>query len=283
MRHVSPSFTQFAVITLSGVGLWGCVSNTDPPPPPDLADAVVSHYRITAIDLPITTEAAAAYGLDLDLDPARGDGAVDNQLGVMYATMQELGSYYDVAALAPPRLVDDVIWALSTYEADGAAGARVSRATVTDGAVTPIADLDPAIGRSVPGVVRGGQSELPLGTLTDGLGDGEPGWIVASHAAFRVRSIDAGTVVADVAVSVRPSDLAPILLPNLSAFFTDALAAGHSEFAEYADADHDGTVSVDELAANPAIEAALTPDVAIDDDPAQDELSIGLRVTAVAP
>lgn len=259
---------------MSSLALGACGSDTDPPPP-DLSGADVHHYRITSIEVADSAARAGLVGFDLD-----DDGGIDNQLGGIYATMQDNESLYHVEGPAAARLGDDVAWVLSLYEAQGLAGARLGRGVVSGGHALPLDEVEPATGPSLAPAfeLSGGAAMLPIGILTDALGDGDPAWTSALVTKIVVEKHDRTSARIRIGVALSAPEIRPAILANLSAFFTAALQAGHSEYGAAVDVDGDGVVTEAELTADGLFESLLAPDVEID-EPA---LSLGIWLDASA-
>lgn len=272
MSHDLRVLTSIGLVAVSSLALGACGTDIDPPPP-DLSGAAVHHYRITSIEVADSAARAGLVGFDLD-----ADGGVDNQLGGIYATMQDNESLYEVEAPAAVRLGDDVGWVLSLYDGNGIAGARIARGVVTGDHVLPLDEVEPATGPSLDPafVLDGGSAMLPIGILTDALGASDPAWVSALVTKVTVEKFDRTTARVRLGVALPAPEIRPAILANLSAFFTSALAAGHSDYGAAVDADHDGVVTEAELTADGLFESLLAPDVELD-EPA---LSLGIWLNA---
>jgi len=280
MRHIAPSFAFLGLVSLSGLGLLGCQPTTEPPP--DLTGATVHHYRITSVDLPDDSIEVADVAFDLD-----GDGSADNQLGGVYSSMRNADSLYEVEVPSTHRLSTDLAWMLSIYDGgDRGAGVRITEGVVV-GDTALVTDDGPAmgIGPRLPGMFTGADGVLPFGVLTDALGGAAPDWTDAAVTSIEIESYDPSVVVARVGFALRKRDVDPVVLPNLSAFFTAALQAGHSDFGQIVDTDHDLVVTEAELLASPVFQGLMAPDVTLEPGaaPGEEALSLAFRVVATAP
>jgi hypothetical protein len=270
MRHAFHHLASFGLATVSGLGLLACGSDTDPSPAPDLDSGAVHHYRITAIEVPDSPWLVESAAFDLD-----GDGTLDNQLASAYSSMQQQDSYYEVEGPSALRLTDDVGWVLSLYDGRGIAGARLGRGVVVDGHALPLDEVEPATGPALDPafVLAGGAAMLPLGTLTDALGDRDPAWESAVVTQIAVEAFDRDTARVRVGLALPVAEVRPVIVSNLAAFFTAALAAGNSEYAEVIDDNGDGIVSEVELERDAVFQSLLDADLQTDDGEA---ISIGL-------
>jgi hypothetical protein len=274
MRPSFRSLASFGLATVSGLGLLACGSDTDRSPPPDLDGAAVHHYRITSIEVPDSPQLVELAAFDLD-----GDGTLDNQLASAYSSMQQQDSLYEVEGPSALRLTDDVGWVLSLYDGRGVAGARLARGVIVDGHALPLDEVEPATGPSLdaPFVLTGGAAMLPLGTLTDALGDRDAGWESAVLTQIAVESFGRDTARVRVGLALPAAEIRPVIVSNLAAFFTAALAAGHSEYGEIVDDNGDGVVSEAELESDALFQGLMNPDVVTD---AGDAISMALWLIA---
>jgi hypothetical protein len=261
-----------------GLVLGGCsLDPGDDAPPPDLSDAEVHHYRITAIDLPEAAEEVREIALDLD-----GDGAADNLLGSVYRAMRQVYTSYEVEGPAAARLTADVGWILTIYdgrEIGAGAGVRVSRGVLDGGVVTPALDeVEPSLADSLgPGFeLRGGTTMVPLGIVSDPQGGAAPGWLRSTVTAVRIDTWTDATAVATIAASLGRDEVVAIVFPNLAAYFTWKLADPTADYARQLDTNDDGVVSVAEVEQDSLVRSLFAPDL----EP--DHLSLGVRVTAQA-
>jgi hypothetical protein len=280
MRLVSRAFTAFGLTAVSGLGLVACALDTDPPPvvPPA---PIVQHYRIDAIDLPANMDQARAFGFDLDANADR-----DNQLGAAYATVLAVDSYYQVETPCAQRLSTDVAWLLSIYDSGVNGGAvRLGRGAVIDGELVPLDEVLPAVGRGLdPGdVLTGGNALFPLGAISDGLGDAEPGWVDTELPHITVEAFDANSAVVRIGVALARPDVDRLVVANLARFFTEAIQDGRSEYArDYMDADRDGVITDAEVRNDLLVRGLLAPDLYPDGTGALsiESLSLGVRLIA---
>lgn len=263
-----------AALTLAGCGSEG-------EPTFDLTNAAITHYRITSVQLPESTQQVIAYGFDLDGDLG-GDGGNDNQLGSAHAALLVFDAYYQVEVPAAARLGGDVGWVLTIYDAGSrGAGVRVTRGVVVDGAALPVDDGEPAQGPGLDPADRldGGDMLIPLGVLSDGLGTADPGWIDPLVTEAAVLSFDSTDAVVQLGVAIRSADLERIVIANLAAFYTDALANGLSVWArDEVDDNRDGVVTPAEIEGS-LVAGFLSRDLIGLDEEA---ISLGLRITATA-
>ena len=256
------SLATFGLVTVSGLGLLACGSDADPTPQPDLDGAAVHHYRITSIEVPDSPVLVERAAFDLD-----GDGTLDNQLASAYSSMQQQDSLYEVEGPSALRLGDDVGWVVSLYDGRGIAGARIGRGVVVDGHALPLDEVEPATGPALDPafVLSGGAAMLPVGTLTDALGDRDAAWESAVLTQITVESFDRNTARVRVGFALPAAEIRPVIVANLAAFFTAALAAGHSDYGEIVDDNDDGVVSEAELEADGLFQGLMNADVETDE------------------
>jgi len=245
-----------------------------PPELPALADApcelTSQTYRIDAIELPATAQAALAVSLDLDGEES---GRPDNAAAQVYSL---IASQYDGrleqlegnigAALADGR----VRWILEVQTcADGDDYARVGlhRASDLDGdgalRVLPYGYL-PAVGRDDGNRILAdeGTAAAPVSTLFDVLGTDEtPTWV--DGYAFTVvidRQLDGGAIGGRFGLGLDERAFGVAAVP-MAAFYTELLELGDSELALDVDADSNGVITPAEVMADPFMAALGSPDI----------------------
>lgn len=248
-------------------------ASVDPTP----VACVPSVYRIESVELPRSGSGAAQIAIDLD-----GDGAPDNRLGRLHAT---LAAFFDDWR-PDKRLTDrltahDLAWFVTVQRCDGALAIDLAEGRDPDGdgryQLTP--GDDAAIGDDVR--AADGIAELPLLGFTDALGLATgPGWVTARGVAVTLQAQDTGAnhdqldAIVGVGVELDDRALAPV-----AAFLT--LHLGDSVVARALDGDDDATISVAELRASPTVAALIAPDVDVDSaDGVLDRVSLGFTLHA---
>lgn len=236
-------------------------------------------YRIDAVSLPRSGTGAAQLALDLD-----GDGAPDNRLGRLHATLAGFFSDWRPDEHLTARVGGArpaLSWIMTVERCDGAIAVDLARGT-DDGAggVT----IDPGDDAAVGGVAPGGSGrafdgtgELPLLGFTDGLGlADDAGWVPARGLAVALAAEpDAAELDATIGAGLDLTDLA---LEPVAGFLTRH--AG-STLARALDRDGDDVITVAELRASEAVAALIARDVDVaGTDGVLDHVSIAFTVHA---
>jgi hypothetical protein len=233
------------------------------------------HLRITSVHLPRTGGEAALIGFDLD-----GDRVVDNQLGALNASLHAVYDAWDAEMWLSDRLAErEVQWLAMVERCEDARAwsARLARGADADGDGRPeiVDDGVPASGDGT--AAEGGVGLVPVGYFADGAGMADDAaWEDGLAFTVSARASAGGDVTLTIGAAVELGDAA---LAPAARFLTDELARG-SLFAKTVDMNRDGTVTVAELRASPAISTLLGADVDTDDDGVADRLSIGFSVEA---
>ena len=256
---------------VSASGLAACAEQDSPPD----ETPEVHHYRVTAIDMPESSDEVGRMAFDLD-----GDTTWDNTLGTAYWLLRQVYTSFEVETVAAERLRTDVGWVLTIIDRMPGASAGLSLAEVIDGAVEPpgldaieAADGD-AFGRGF--ILRGGEALLPMGTISDAAGAADPAWLLTDRVALTVDAWDDATATVTLGVALGAEEVRAIVYPNLATYFTSKLDDPGANFARMLDADDDGVVTPDEIAANSWIDGYFRADL---DGTA---LSLGLKLQAEA-
>lgn len=274
----------------STIGLFGAgctdTPTTAPPSPPRLDDAAMAcvpasaEYRLIAVD-PAVHRAGV-----LDVD---GDGIADDALGLAHDAIATIDPAFAVAPRFGERLATDIAWLVAVDRCGDDVRVTIDRGFTLDGGVARVERNRPrAVGAPVDGagtfVARDGSAELPLVALADPLARAGSGWTAVDGVVVRaVATTDALTGVFAGAID---ADLARARLAAPIAAFLDAQPAGDVLRAG-ADADHDGVVTADEIAASTTFRALVTGDVIVrapDGSPRGDgapRVSVAFAFTAV--
>ena len=256
---------------VTGIGLLvGCGDNRLPDRLDDVPMACVpttAVYRIDHVDPSLS----ATEGLDLD-----GDGHADNALGYAHDFVTALEPGFAVAPRFDARLAR-LPWLVGVDRC----GDEV-RITIDQG--VPLGD-EPLLPRMLPravGTISGdtldatdGVAALPLVALGDAAGTRDfPGWRDADRLAVHARL--AGDQLTGVFAAALPTDVARAdLAAPIAAFLTTRPAA--DDLRRLSDADHDGVVTADELAATATYRTVMASDLDLDGAPAS---SIAFAFTA---
>jgi hypothetical protein len=256
---------------VSASSLVACAEQDSPPD----ETPEVRHYRVTGIDMPESSDEVGRMAFDLD-----GDGGWDNTLGTAYWLLRQVYTSFEVETVAAERLGSDLGWVLTIIDRMPGASAGLSLGNVTGGVVVPpaldaieAADGD-AFGRGF--ILRGGEAVLPMGTISDATGTGDPAWLVTDRVALTVDAWDEATATVTLGVALGADEVRAIVYPNLATYFTSKLDDPGANFARMLDADDDGVVTPAEVAANSWIDGYFRADL---DGSA---LSLGLRLQAEA-
>jgi hypothetical protein len=255
---------------VTGIGLLvGCGDNL-----PERLDDVpmacaptTAVYRIDHVDPSL----AAAETLDLD-----GDGHADNALGYAHDFLTALEPDFAVGPRFAARLAR-LPWLVGVDRC----GDEV-RITIDQG--VPLGDV-PLLPHMLPravGTIAGttidatdGKVAIPLIALADAAQTREfPGWRDADRLAIHAQLAD--DQLTGVFAAALPTDAARAdLAAPIAAFLTTRPA--EDELRTICDADHDGVVTADELAATATYRTVTASDLTLDDQPAS---SIAFAFTA---
>ena len=266
--------TLSMVLVTTMVGAAGCVAD-DEPAAPDLRNADVTHYRISAPDLPASGGEVRANGFDLD-----GDLVIDNQLGAIHSAVTNVDSDFDVEGASRARLADDVAWMLSIYGAGTrGTGAAIDSGILVDGVALPDLSVEPAIGASRGAVLTGERARVPLGMLSDPRRlDPDPGFVDVLNPRIQIEQLEGDRVQVLFGGAIPFVEIDRIVLPRLAAFYSAQLADGRSNFArDSLDANGDGVITLDEVRDNNLMKFLLAPDLELEGTQA---LSLGVRLVA---
>ena len=265
---------------VSGIGLAaGC---TDTAPPARLDDAPFTcapdahDYRFTAIDPAV----ASADKIDLD-----DNGTLDDALGHGHVVIAALAPAFAVAPRFGARLAGDVPWVMSVERCGDAARVTIDRgATLGDG--TTELFVPRVLPRAV-GAVRGaslsahdGMARVPVAALADPLDltqSASSGWLAGDGLAIAATFRDDGSLDGVLAVGLPSADARAAIAPPLAAFLSAQPAS--SPLRTGADADHDGTVTAEEVEASDMFQHITSGDVTIlapDGIPRSDALSTSI-------
>ena len=220
-------------LCLGLVAFAACASEPDEP----RCEARV--LRIASVAVPHNNQSARDLGLDLN-----GDQTIDNQLGMVTATVQfQLGM--DPHAAINTRLASDLEW-------------RIGVATCDDGT----ARLDPG-------------TAMPIGAMFDPTGTFDIGWIESTRLrAIEVAPLADGTTwTGRIGMGLAPAAVADAIVPPVVAYMN-----AHGLFIDdFDDAPKDGQISVEEMRDSTLVMALLAPDLG---DRGQHGLSFGIAFTA---
>lgn len=132
------------------------------------------------------------------------------------------------------------------------------------------ARLDTRLTTDVDWEVSDGETDVPLGVLSDLGGGADAGWVAADHVQIEGGRIGGALV----------GDYRTVLAESYSPYVSERLAAGETDWGALADANHDGRVTVDEVLADPTFQVLTTPDLDLDGDGVRESLSFAFEVTA---
>ena len=262
------------LLPLSSLMMPGCA--TEPPDDGELPGSCTTQtLRIMSVKLPRTGGEAAALGFDLD-----GDRVIDNQLGALNASLHAVYDAWDAEMWLTDRLAEgEVQWLAMVERCEGvrAWSARLARGADADGDGRPEI-VDDGVAASGDGAAaEGGVGLVPVGYFADGGGmAADAAWEAGLSFTVSARAAAGGVTTLTIGAAVELGDAA---LAPAAAFLTAELARG-SLWAKTVDTNRDGTVTVEELRASPAVMTLLGADVDTDGDGAADRLSIGFSVEA---
>jgi len=283
----------------------------DAPPDSPMAQGTHSHYVVDKVNVPTTTNQARMYGLDLD-----GNGTVDNQLGMVMATLTSqganlqgitdhavnVGNILMLADVQTSAFDNATAAGFTLYVGQNAMPAPCSSSTDTvcrhhlagtgtfDVAATP---RDPElVGNFVSGVYTGGPGHLPVQVS---FGAGQP--VTFDLLGARVKVSGSATAITSgiVAGGVSTNDVMTKIFPGLQVAFTAQVAADCTMLANpptcgctsgstgatllgLFDTNHDCAISVAEIAGNSLVQSLFAPDITLE---GQMCLSLGVGFTAV--
>src|SRR5690242_8751978 len=234
-------------VSLTAVLSIGC---TDDPPDGNgqTGPCTTQQLQITSVHLPRTGGEASMMGFDLD-----GDRVVDNQLGALNASLHAVYAEWDAEMWLTDRLEERQVQWLAMVERcedERDWSARLARGADEDrdGRPEVVDDGVPASGDGV--AAEGGVGLVPVGYFADGAGmANEAAWEDGLSFTVSARESTAGEVTLTIGAAVALGDDA---LAPAAAFLTEELTRG-SLFAKTVDMNHDGTITVAELRASPAV------------------------------
>jgi hypothetical protein len=233
------------------------------------------HLQISSVHLPRSGGEAAQMGFDLD-----GDRVIDNQLGALNASLHAVYDEWDAEMWLTDRLEErEVQWLamVERCEDERDWSARLARGADEDrdGRPEVIDDGIPASGDGV--AAEGGVALVPVGYFADGAGMADDAaWEDGLAFTVSARESAGGEMTLTIGAAVALGDEA---LAPAAAFLTAEITRG-SLFAKTVDMNHDGTITVAELRASPAVATLLGADVDTDGDGTADRISIGFSVQA---
>jgi hypothetical protein len=229
-------------------------------------------YRMTAVDPSVRV----ANRIDLD-----GDSVADDQLGRGHDMLSGIEPAFAIKPRIGKRLATDVPWLVALDRCGDEVRITIDQGIRIDdnpGHVLMPTVLPRAVGNLKDNVLfaRDGTARLPLVALADALDTAlAPGWTEADGLIVTASEHDDtldGVVAAALDTEVARKQLAP----PIAAFLT---AQGPDDILKHgADADHDGTVTADELAATDAYREIVSGDVVVG---GSRRTSIALAFTAV--
>jgi hypothetical protein len=256
---------RHVVLAIGAVLVPLATACADTDPPLDLATCDEPEtYRIARVELPLSGIAAQAMGRDFN-----GDGTPDNNLGKVAGVLVTLfGDAIDLEGHARAHLEADVDWRIVLR---GCADQRTAIA-LTAGDAEPI---DYLVSNSGDKLARGAGAELPLAALFDGLGElPDPGWLPAATAIVEVPARSADELTIDLAVAVDHAVAFEIVVDVITPFLDLHMV----DYRDALDANGDGQLTRDEVAAAPVVQSLITAD--LDLTTSNPKLSYGLRAHA---
>jgi hypothetical protein len=198
------------------VAFAGCA--TDPADP--ICEART--LRVDSIVVPVNNTRAREFGFDLD-----DDKAIDNNAGMVTATLYSQIPNFDLAAAATARLADDIVWEIEVESCD-------------DGA---------------PRIV---DARMPISTVFDPNGTfASPGFIAATRSAIELAQRTDGTWEGTLGMAFAADALIEATIAPLAPYF-DA----HQLFMDYLDTSpRDGHITVEEMRKASVVKTLLAPDL----------------------
>lgn len=222
-------------------------------------------YRIDAVELPIANSSARELSLDLD-----GDQSVDNQLGMVAATIRGMLVDLDLTARANAHLATDTDWRLSVWNCPS--DQRLIALTAGDEEPV-VADLRGGLqGPLFTPTGRSGQ--VPLGALWDGAGTGGPEFQDARIAAMRLEDPADDQLAAILAVGLDATTGSDVIIHAMTPFIDTNLDFNRDHF----DKNNDGVITEQEVRDASIVQSLLAPDLRVGDD--FDTVSFGFRIHA---
>lgn len=286
--------------------LAACGDNQDPS-----IDGEVYQYAAGALHLATDNTEARALSLDVD-----NDGEDDNQLGMVFATLE--GQGFALAETAGESLLRGQSILLADVQTSSFTDDRAAIQTFVGASPVPAACIDPAdlstcgqhlhtrahydlaadgasdqgYGAFDHGVFQGAIGDLPI---TLGLGDDTPIHVTLHGARVRLTAATPTSGYAVIAGGFTSDDVDDVMAPAAARQMTRIVTAecglpdgagpcdcedgGRADFLqELFDLDRDCTITGDELIANTIVASLLTPDVKIG---GEHMLSFGFAVDLV--
>jgi len=307
MRHALGLVILVGCSNHTGNGIDAAAVLVDAPAPPPGHH----HYVIDRATLPETNTQARDSALDLD-----GDGAVDNQLGMVFSTFAGMGFHLG-AAMTNEIDTGKVIMLADLYAPDLASAPDATFALYQGSDPMPAAcasTSDTTCRRHLAGTgtfsIKASTADPPIAApLLVGLFAGGPGHVtiqlgfggtpavvtlVGAHVRLQMPA-ETGFSDAILAGGVVQADVDGKLVPSFRDGFMVRVKqdctmlssppgcgcvaeTGGKTFIGLYDADHNCDISVEEVRKNPLTMSLLAPDVMVEGMPA---LSLGVKVSAV--
>lgn len=285
MRIISTLFT-----TLVAAALPGCIYYAEPPAdePPIVDSGDYVQFVQTGWSLPTTSRLANELGMDLD-----GDGYNDNVIGAVIGALNGIGLEVTLAneeafgsgdlvllhSLRADSLADDatVSWQLLL-----GSPSEPPRFDGTD-ELTAVGDLGTLIGMNRGGVVT---TEFGAAGLYIPLFPDQPALGLPLDVAYLEVELGNAGAVGRIAGGIDARVVRDDLLPRLAEQVITHMAS-HPDHPfttgaiQIFDADHDGQVSVDEIANASITKSLLSPDLDLDLDGEYDHVSFAVGLELV--
>jgi hypothetical protein len=221
--------SKLGQVCLLLVAVVGCA--TDPAEP----ICETRTLRVDTVAVPKNNNLAREFGFDLDADKA-----IDNNAGMVTATLHAMIPNFDLATATTARLADDIVWEVEVETCDDGtqqvANARMPVSTVFD----------------------------PAGTFP------AAGFVAATRSAIAVTQRADGTWDGKLGMAFAPDALIDATVAPLAPYFDE-----HQLFMEYLDTSpKDGHITVEEMRKASVVKTMLAPDLG------SDGTSFGIAFTA---
>lgn len=221
--------SKLGQVCLLLVAVVGCA--TDPAEP----RCETRRLRVDAVTVPKNNNLAREFGFDLNADEA-----VDNNAGMVTATLHTMITNFDLGTAATVRLADDIVWEVEVETCDD-------------------------------GTQRIADARMPVSTVFDPIGTfPAAGFLAANRSAIQVAQRADGTWSGTLGMAFAADALIEATVAPLAPYFDT-----HQLFMEYLDkSPKDGHITVEEMRAASVVKTLLAPDLG------SDGTSFGIAFTA---
>jgi hypothetical protein len=222
-------------------------------------------YQIDAVGLPTNNADAREVTLDLN-----GDKTVDNQLGMVAATIRGMFTGLDLDARADEHLAADTNWRVSVWNCPS----DQRLIALTEGDEAPVvADLRGGL-QGPLFTATGRSGRVPLGALWDGSGTGGAEFQDARIAAMRLEDPADDQLDAVLAIGFESTTSSAVIIHAMAPFIDSNLDFNREHF----DKDNDGIITEQEVRDATIVKSLLAPDLRIGEE--LDAISFGFRIHA---